>query len=123
MPITIREATPEDAGPVTACVCHAFIDYITAIGKQPQPMLDDYQALIAARKVFVASEQDIIAGVLVITEDNEGFCIETLATHPTMQGHGIGKTLIAYAENVARTKQATSVYLSTNSIMTQSQHI
>ena len=123
MPMEIREATQTDAGPVAACVCHAFIHYIADIGKQPQPMLDDYQALIAAGQVFVAVHEGAIAGVLVIGEDADGFCIETLATHPQQQGNGIGKALIAYAEAVARKNNASSIYLSTNSIMHQSQHI
>ena len=120
MPITIRAATHTDAGLVTACVCHAFIGYVAAIGK---PMLDDYQALIDEGLVFAALVEDTLVGVLVISEEADRLCIETLATHPHAQGQGIGKALIAYAETIARANKAASVWLSTNSLMHQAQQI
>lgn len=123
MPITIRAATRIDAGHVTACVCHAFITYIAAIGKQPQPMLDDYQALIDTGLVFAAFEEEKLVGVLVISEESHSLCIETLATHPHAQGRGVGKALIAYAETIARANRAASIWLSTNSLMHHAQQI
>ena len=123
MPIIIRAATHTDAGLVTACVCHAFIGYVAAIGKQPQPMLDDYQTLIDEGLVFAAFVEERLVGVLVISEEADSLCIETLATHPHAQGQGIGKALIAYAETIARSNKAASVWLSTNSLMHHAQQI
>ncbi len=123
MQIDIRHAVPGDAAEVTACVCHAFIDYIPIIGKQPQPMLDDYLRLINQSMVYVAASDAKIVGVLVVGKTEEGFCIETLATHPALQGCGIGKKLIGWAEILAKQQQFKSIYLSTNSLMHKSQEI
>ena len=123
MTIDIRQAIAAEAGAVTDCVCQAFIRYSAEIGKHPQPMLDDYNALIAEGRVYVALKDNRLVGVLVISTDAEGFCIETLAAHPQLQGQGVGKALIAYAENLARLRKAASLYLSTHVVMWQSQDI
>jgi GNAT superfamily N-acetyltransferase len=123
MSITIRAATQTETGSVAACVCHAFIDYIPAIGKQPQPMLDDYQRLIDEGRVFAAFVEESLVGVLVLSEEADSLCIETLATHPRAQGQGIGKALLSFAESVARTNKAASIWLSTNSLMLHAQQI
>ena len=123
MQIDIRQATSRDAGDVAECVCRAFIDYIPLIGKQPQPMLDVYPALISQSRVYLAASQEKIVGVLVVDETDEGFCIDTLAIHPAFQGCGIGKQLIDLAENLAKQRQFQSVYLATNSLMFKTQGI
>ena len=123
MPYEIKLATARDAGGVAECVCRAFIDYIPLIGKQPQPMLDDYQALISHHSVYVVAEDSKVVGVLVVGETEDGFCIETLATHPEVQGIGIGKKLISFAENMARQRRYDSIYLTTNIHMLKSQAI
>lgn len=119
----IKQAVQADAGEVASVVCHAFIAYIPLIGKQPQPMLDDYQALIQACKVFVLRKDDKIVGVLVLEQTKEGFCIDTLAIHPLMQGLGLSKKLVAFAEKVAREMHYKSLYLSTNQVMQKAQNI
>ena len=123
MQTEIRQAVLADAGEVTSCVCHAFISYIPLIGKQPQPMLEDYQALIKACKVFVLCKDSKIVGVLVLEQTKEGFCIETLAIHPLMQSLGLSKKLVAFAEKVASKMHYHSLYLSTNQIMHKAQAI
>ena len=93
MTIETRRAVAQDVAAVTDCVCQAFIHYIPRIGKQPGPMLDDYQMLVGRGAVWVAVQQADILGVLVLSETDEGFCIETIAVRPNAQGLGIGRKL------------------------------
>lgn len=123
MSIEIRLAVTLDDGAVAHCVCQAFINYILRIGKQPGPMLDDYQSLIAQRVVYVACQQEEIVGVLVLLETDEGFCIETIAVLPSSQGTGIGGKLLAFAESVALNLGYISIYLSTHRLMYESQAV
>jgi hypothetical protein len=55
MTLETRRAAAQDVTAITDCVCHAFIHYIPRIGKQPGPMLDDYQTLVQAGEFEVAS--------------------------------------------------------------------
>jgi len=123
MQTTIRLAVPADAAAVTDCVCRAFIDYIAVIGQQPQPMLDDYQALIRRNRVYIAVADTDLAGVLVVEHSEHAFSIETLATHPAFQGAGIGKKLIAWAERLAQEHHVHAVTLSTNRLMHRTREI
>jgi GNAT superfamily N-acetyltransferase len=121
MSLAIRLAVGEDIAAVTYCVCQAFIHYIPRIGKQPAPMLDDYQSLVEQGLVYVVSPQDDIDGVLVLLETAEGFCIETIAIHPNMQGIGMGGQLLFFAETLAKQSGYESIYLSTHRLMHESQ--
>ena len=123
MSLSIRLAQPTDAAAVTACVCEAFIHYIPKIGKQPGPMLDDYQALIMQKHVHIACRDTAIVGVVVLLETDEGFCIETIAVHPNVQGTGVGRKLLDYAEEAAKAAGYPSIYLSTNRVMYASQAV
>jgi GNAT superfamily N-acetyltransferase len=123
MTLEIRRAVAEDVAAVTDCVCHAFIHYIPRIGKQPGPMLDDYQALIGEGAVCVAVQQADVLGVLVLSEADEGFCIETIAVRPNAQGLGVGRKLLTHAEILAQQSGHTSLYLSTHRLMYESQSV
>ncbi len=119
----IRLAVAEDVAAITDCVCQAFIHYIVRIGKQPGPMLDDYQKLVEHKLVYVACHQAVIEGVLVLIKTDEGFCIETIAIRPNKQGLRIGGRLLSYAENVAKDSGYSSIYLSTHQLMHESQAV
>lgn len=123
MSIEIRLATAQDAAGVAYCVCQAFIHYIPRIGKQPGPMLDDYQALVEQGAVYVAFRQSEIVGALVLLETDEGFCIETIAVLPSAQGLGIGSRLLSFSEDKARRQGYISIYLSTHRLMHESQAV
>jgi len=123
MAIDIRIAVDHDIASITDCVCQAFIHYIPRIGKQPGPMLDDYQALVRQGVVSVACQQDQIVGVLVLLVTEDGFCIETIAVRPNAQGLGIGSRLLVFAEVMARKSGYSSIYLSTHKLMHESQSV
>ena len=123
MTLFTRRAVSQDVAAVTDCVCQAFIHYILRIGKQPGPMLDDYQMLVEHGAVWVAVQQTDILGALVVCETDEGFCIETIAVRPNAQGLGIGRKLLTQAERLAKQLGHSSVYLSTHQLMHESQSV
>jgi GNAT superfamily N-acetyltransferase len=123
MTLETRRAATQDVTAITDCVCHAFIHYIPRIGKQPGPMLDDYQTLVQQGAVWVAVQEANILGVLVLSETGEGFCIETIAVLPSAQGLGIGRQLLTLAELLAKQSGYSSLYLSTHRLMCESQAV
>ncbi len=84
-------------------------------------MFADYPSLIDAGRVWVAERHDETAGVLVQYETNEGFYIETVAVHPRYRGTGVGRALLQFAESEAVRLGFGSIYLCTNSKMTENQ--
>jgi GNAT superfamily N-acetyltransferase len=118
---SLRPARPEDVAAVRACVVAAFSHYVVRIGKPPGPMLLDFDAEIRAGHVWLAEEGEGVAGVLVQFETPEGFYIDTVAVLPQRQGTGVGKALLQFAEQEALRRGYASLYLCTNSKMTENQ--
>ena len=117
----VRLARGGEAPAVLACVTSAFEVYIERIGKPPAPMLLDYPGLIEQGRVWVAEVAGTIEGVLVQFETPNGFYIDTVASSLRARGTGIGRALLEFAEREASSRGYTSVYLCTNSKMTENQ--
>ena len=119
--ISVRAAHGGDAPAAAACVNAAFEPYVERIGKPPAPMLSDYAALAAEAKVWVAQRDEQMVGVLVQYETEDGFYIDTVASSPAARGTGVGRALLEFAEAEARARGFASIYLCTNSRMTENQ--
>lgn len=117
----IRQACGADADAVKACVVAAFQHYISRIGKRPSPMLLDFPAEIEAKHVWLAESNGAVAGALVQYETELGFYIDTVAVLPYLQGSGVGKALLEFAEREAIRRGYESIYLVTNTKMTENQ--
>jgi GNAT superfamily N-acetyltransferase len=117
----VRAARAGDAVDALACVVAAFQPYVERMGMAPGPMLLDYPALIDAGCVWVAERRARIEGVLVQYETPDGFYVDTVATSAEARGTGVGRTLLEFAESEAIRRGFASVYLCTNSKMTENQ--
>jgi ribosomal protein S18 acetylase RimI-like enzyme len=116
---TIRQAEPEDQEALVDCVQAAYTKYIERIGKRPAPLLADYKALIAQRVVYVLAAQEGVRGVLVMMPQDGGMFVENVAIDPLFQRQGLGRALMAFAEQQARKAQLGEIRLYTNEVMTE----
>jgi ribosomal protein S18 acetylase RimI-like enzyme len=114
---TIRPATIQEAGAVTECVREAYAKYVGRIGKEPAPMLVDYEAAILAGEAWVLVEGDETTGVLVMRPENDHLFVETVAVRPDSQGSGLGRRLMAFVEETARARGLYEIRLYTNETM------
>jgi GNAT superfamily N-acetyltransferase len=119
--LLVRPANLNDAQAVASCVKAAFTPYIERIGKPPAPMLANFPEIIAAGKVWVAENAGQVVGVLVQYETEAGFYIDTVAAIPAVQGTGVGRALLLFAESEATRRGFHSIYLCTNVKMTENQ--
>ena len=116
----IRRARPEDRAAVEAIVRDAYGIYIERIGKPPGPMLDDYAALIADGAVNVLEEPGgTIAAIIVLLPQPDHLLLDNIAVRPDMQGRGLGRQLIAFAEAEARRLGHAELRLYTHETMTE----
>jgi GNAT superfamily N-acetyltransferase len=115
----IVPAALADAVAVRECVRAAYAHYVERIGREPAPMTADYPALIAAGEVWLIRADDGIAGVLVMRTQGSGLLVENVAVAPGRQGQGLGRALMAFAEEHARTEGLGEVLLYTNERMTE----
>src|SRR5262245_7747043 len=82
-------------------------------------MRADYTARLAAREIWVADGDGGPVGVLVMRPLATSLLLENVAVSPALQGQGIGRSLISFAENHARSLGLGEVTLYTNERMTE----
>lgn len=82
-------------------------------------MLDDYRALIAAGRVHVAEHEGGVQGVLVLIPQDGAMLLDNVAVAPGVQGLGLGRRLLQFAERAARALGYRSIVLYTHEAMTE----
>jgi predicted N-acetyltransferase YhbS len=112
--VDIRPALPADIAAVRRLVRDAYAPYVMRIGREPAPMSADYAALVAEDAVTVAVAGGTVIGVLVLKPEPEALLLENVAVAPGAQGRGVGRALVAFAEQRARELGFATVRLYTN---------
>ncbi|MBL8703903.1 MAG: GNAT family N-acetyltransferase [Rhodospirillales bacterium] len=119
MAIAIRPARPADVARIAAIVDQAYEIYIPRIGKKPGPMLDDYAARVAEDVVWVAELDGRVVGILVLLPEPDHVLLDNVAVAPEAHGKGIGRALVAFAEDEARRRGHAEIRLYTHEKMTE----
>ncbi|MEV4578613.1 GNAT family N-acetyltransferase [Nonomuraea jabiensis] len=110
----MRLAEPTDKAAVERLVHDAYSPWIEVVGMRPLPMEADYGALIAAGRVHVT---DALDGLVVLVPEDGVLLVENVAVRPDRQGKGLGRALMAYAEEEARRLGLPALRLYTNTRM------
>lgn len=114
----MRRARPEEAAAVGALVEAAFARHVEAVGRRPAPMDDDHAAHIAAGEQWVSDGPDgSLASAIVLTEQDGHLHVDNVAVAPELQGQGLGRALLAFADEEARRRGLGEVRLYTNAAM------
>lgn len=114
----IRRAERADVPLLSDIVERAYAPYIERIGRRPAPMDDDYDAKTERGEVFVADDVGV-AGVIVLVAYIDHLLVENVAVDPARQGAGVGRRLLAYAEEHAAALGLSELRLYTNEAMTE----
>lgn len=117
--VIIRLAEPGDVAALEACVRRAYMPYVVRMGKEPAPMLDDYDALTKRNVVTVAMTDRQLAGLIVMWPKGDHFYIDNIAVDPSHHGKGIGQALLGEADRVAAKAGHHELRLYTNEHMTE----
>lgn len=107
----MRLATAEDREAVEGIVHAAYEPWVAVIGTRPLPMEADYGRLIEERRVHVTEALDAL--IVLIPEDGV-LLVDNVAVRPELHGQGIGRMLLAFAEDEARRLGLPALRLYTN---------
>ena len=100
--IQIHRATPADAPAVRQLVRAAYAKWVPIMGREPMPMLADYDLAVREHEVdLVYVGGQMVALIEVILHPDHLF-IENLAVAPGHQGLGLGRRLLEHAEARAK---------------------
>ena len=116
---SVRPAEPKEAAVVGDLVRASYSKYVERIGREPAPMRDDYAALIRAGEVWVLAGEagGEVLGVLVMRPAEDHLFLGNVAVAPGHQGRGLGRELVAFAEERARGSGLAEIRLYTNEKM------
>ncbi|MEO1066108.1 MAG: GNAT family N-acetyltransferase [Pseudomonadota bacterium] len=115
----MRRATKHDIEKIRRCAEIAYRPYIPRMGRKPAPMVADFEKLIDEGTLSVCDADGVLAGFIVFYLRNDHLHIENVAVDTALQGKGIGKALIGYAESEAVNAGIKTIELYTNEKMTE----
>lgn len=118
-PGTIRPARAEDVPALAAIAQEAYGIYVPRIGQPPLPMLADYADLTARGLVHVLEVDGAIAGYVVLIHEPDAMLLDNIAVSPAFQNRGLGRALLAFADESARVAGYDTIRLFTNAAMTE----
>jgi ribosomal protein S18 acetylase RimI-like enzyme len=117
----IRRANEADLPVVKDIINAAYSKYLARMDLPPAPMLRDYEPAVEQGELWVAGVP--VAGLISLIPAADGLLVENLAVHPAAQGAGLGRALMDFAEQQARTLRLPRLVLYTHELMTENQAI
>jgi ribosomal protein S18 acetylase RimI-like enzyme len=117
----IRRANEADLPVIEEIITAAYSKYLARMDRPPAPMLHDHAPAVEQGEVWVAGSP--VAGLISLVLADDGLLVENLAVHPAAQGAGLGRALMDFAEQQARTLGLPRLVLYTNEVMTENQAI
>jgi ribosomal protein S18 acetylase RimI-like enzyme len=115
----VRSATQDDVARIARLVNAAYAKYLDRMEKSPAPMLADYTGLVAHGEVYVLVSGVELAGLLALEAQDQALFIENVAVDPALQGQGLGRRLMTFAEQQARQRGMRELRLYTNEVMVE----
>ncbi len=102
--IEIRPAALQDAASIRDLTRAAYAKWVALIGREPLPMLADYDRAVREHAIDLLTVGGALAGLIETILRPDHLWIENVAVAPDRQGRGYGRLLLAHAE--ARTAEA-----------------
>jgi GNAT superfamily N-acetyltransferase len=113
-PPLIREASAGDAEAIRNLVRAAYAKWVPVIGREPGPMVADYDRALREHAFALLFSGGALAGLIETVLRDDHLWVENLAVGPGFQGRGFGRQLLAHAEREAARAGRGEVRLLTN---------
>jgi rhodanese-related sulfurtransferase/ribosomal protein S18 acetylase RimI-like enzyme len=110
----LRTATAQDTIAIRELVRTAYAKWIPLIGREPLPMLADYERAVREHQIDLLCIGDSIVGLIETVLRPDHLWIENVAVRPDCQRRGLGRCLLSKAERSAIAAGHSEIRLSTN---------
>lgn len=98
----LRRATAADLDAVVGVQQAAYTRNRTLLGVEPIPLQADYRTILSSMDVWLAGADGRLDGVLILETRPDDLLIWSIAVDPKTQTLGLGRRLLAAAEDQAR---------------------
>ena len=99
---SLRRATSADAAALIALQRAAYARNQKILGVVPIPLQADYHAVLREKEVWLAENDGRCIGALILEPRAGDLMIESIATDPSSQTHGLGRAMLEAAEERAQ---------------------
>jgi ribosomal protein S18 acetylase RimI-like enzyme len=117
--LTLRQAVAEDAAAVRALTREAYAKWVTVTGREPLPMRVDYVEALTKHRFDLLCEGETMAALIETAREPDHLLVVNVAVAPSFQKRGLGRRLLAHAEELARLLGLGEIRLYTNSLMVE----
>ncbi|WP_458093995.1 GNAT family N-acetyltransferase [Roseomonas sp. WA12] len=114
-----RTATPADAEAIWDLTRAAYAKWVPVIGREPKPMAADYDMAVRNHRIDLLSDDGVLAALIEMIPEADHLLIENIAVAPAHQGRGLGRQLMAHAEEVAASMGLSLLRLYTNTLFAE----
>jgi ribosomal protein S18 acetylase RimI-like enzyme len=114
----MRAATVDDAALVRALSRDAYARWVPVIGREPLPMVADYERAVRDHRIDLLFAGEQLVGLVETIESADHLLVVNVAVSPTHQGRGFGRRLLEHAEGLAATAGLCELRLYTNQLFT-----
>ena len=117
--VTLRRAEATDANFLRDLARAAYAHYVERVGREPMPMVDDYDRVVAEDECWVVARDGEDIGYLVLRLEDDHLLLNNVAVARAQQGQGIGRYLLDFTEVRARAQGRDEVRLYTHVTMVE----
>jgi GNAT superfamily N-acetyltransferase len=115
--LALRRAKDADLSSLLVLQRAAYAKNRLLLGVEPSPLLADYTAIMRDMEVWVAGKDARLVGALILEPRADDLLIWSIAADPTAQGGGVGRALLAAAEQRAHQLGRAVVRLYTGTLL------
>jgi ribosomal protein S18 acetylase RimI-like enzyme len=112
--IELRRGTEADTDAIRNLTRAAYAKWIPAIGREPKPMVADYEVAVRSNRFDLLYLDGMLAALIETIDQGDTVLIENVAVSPDFQRRGLGSRLMHHAEEIARSLGRERISLYTN---------
>jgi GNAT superfamily N-acetyltransferase len=117
--LDLRQAVATDAPAVRALTREAYAKWVAVIGREPKPMAADYVEALRKNRIDLMYLDGELAGLIETIAQPDHLLVENVAVAPAFQGRGLGRKLLAHAEQRAAVLRYCEIRLYTNKLFAE----
>lgn len=115
----LRRAVASDVADIRKLTREAYAKWVPLIGREPKPMTADYAEAVRTHRIDLLYLDGALAALIETIAEADHLLVENVAVSPAFQGRGLGRKLMAHAEQVAASLGHGEIRLYTNQLFAQ----
>jgi GNAT superfamily N-acetyltransferase len=114
--LSLLPAAAEDVDAIRSLTREAYAKWVPVIGREPKPMTADYAEAVNRHRIDLLYLDGRLTALIEMIPETDHLLIENVAVSPVFQGRGLGRRLLAHAEQVTASLGHPETRLYTNKL-------